>query len=41
VRTRAPALANPETGRAAVLTCLLMREAVRRGTVVTPKDIVS
>lgn len=39
VRTRAPAIATPETGRAAVLTCLLMREAVRRGTVVTPKDI--
>jgi predicted dehydrogenase len=39
VRTRTAPLATPETGRASALTCLLMREAVRRGTVVTPQDI--
>jgi predicted dehydrogenase len=39
VRERIPAIAGPEQGRQAVLTCLMMREAVYRGTVITPKDI--
>jgi predicted dehydrogenase len=39
VRERTPAVAGPKQGREAVLTCLLMREAVYRGTVVTPKDL--
>jgi len=39
VRERVPAIAGPEQGREAVLTCLMMREAVSRGTAVTPKDI--
>jgi myo-inositol 2-dehydrogenase / D-chiro-inositol 1-dehydrogenase len=39
VRTRTPSISPPAMGRAAVVSCLLMREAVSRGTVVTPKDI--
>ena len=39
VRDRTPSIAPPIMGRAAVVTCLLMREAVARGTVVTLKDI--
>lgn len=39
VRERVPAIAGPEEGRQALLSCLMMREAVSRGTVVTPKDI--
>ena len=39
VRERTPAVAGPQEGRESALTCLLMREAVYRGTVVTPRDI--
>ena len=39
VRERIPAVAGPKEGRDSVLTCVLMREAVYRGTVVTPKEI--
>ena len=40
VRERTPAIATPETGREAALTCLLMREAVRRGTPVTMEELL-
>ena len=39
VRTRTPSIAPPSMGRAAVVTCLLMRTAVAKGTVVTLQDI--
>lgn len=39
VRDRSPSIAPPGMGRAAVVTCLMMREAVAKGTVVTRKDI--
>jgi len=39
VRERIPAVAGPTEGRESVLTCLLMREAVYRGTIVTPRDL--
>lgn len=41
VRTREQPVANAEHGRDSVLACLLVREAVRRGTSVTPSDIES
>lgn len=39
VRERTPAVAGPEQGRESLLTCLMMREAVERGTVVTRTDL--
>ncbi len=39
VRERIPAVAGPAEGRASLLTCLLLREAVYRGAVVTRQDL--
>jgi len=39
VRTRSPSIAPPEIGREAVLTCLLMREAVYRQRPVTLNEL--
>jgi predicted dehydrogenase len=39
VRTRSPSIAPPSIGREAVLTCLLMREAVYRQRAVTLKEL--
>ena len=41
VRERLLAVAGPKQGREALLTCLLMREAVDRGTIVTPQDLAA
>lgn len=39
VRERSPSIAPPSMGRDAVATCLMMREAVASGKIVTLKDI--
>jgi predicted dehydrogenase len=40
VRTRSPSIAPPETGREAVLTCLLMRKAVYKKGVATLDEVL-